>query len=400
MNAGDIEMGATQPVVVTTVAVQPPAVQPGTPPPAVASDLPRATISVVFMALLGGAALWILRPFVPAIVWATMIVVAMWPLMLKAQAKLGGRRWAAVCAMTASMLLAFVVPFSLALTVIVSHSEDIGEWAESLREVRVPAAPTWVAEVPFVGPRVAKPWDELSAASPAELAGRLEPHARTVAAWLLAQVGSVTLLIGQFLLTVIVAAILFAKGEEAAAGVIVFFRRLAGTQGEKVVLLAGNAIRGVALGVVLTALIQSVLAGAGLAIAGLPFPGLLTAFMFMLAVAQIGPGPVLVPAVIWYFYTSDATVAPFVLLAWCVFVGVIDNVIRPILIQRGGDMPLLMVFAGVVGGLLSFGLIGIFLGPVVLAVVYTLLKAWVAADPRIRPPEAAAAAAAGEDDKP
>lgn len=388
-------MDATQPVVVTTVAVQ----QPASPIAAVASDLPRAMIAVVFMALLGGAALWILRPFVPAIVWATMIVVAMWPLMLKAQAKLGGRRWAAVTAMSASLLLAFVVPFSLALSLIVSHSEDIGEWAASLREVRVPAAPSWVADVPVIGPRVARPWNEAAAASPTELAARLEPHARIAAAWLLAQVGSVTLLIGQFLLTVIVAAILFAKGEAAAAGVIVFFRRLAGAHGEKVVLLAGNAIRGVALGVVLTALIQSVLAGAGLAIAGVPFPGLLTAFMFMLAVAQIGPAPVLIPAVIWYFYTSDSTVAPFVLLAWAVFVGVIDNVIRPILIQRGGDMPLLMVFAGVVGGLLSFGLIGIFLGPVVLAVVYTLLKAWVAADPRIRPPEAPAAAAA-EDTQP
>ena len=345
-----------------------------------AADLARTTIGVFFMVALAVAAVWILRPFVPAIVWATMIVVAMWPLMLSLQARLRGKRWAAVTTMTIGMLLILVVPFSLAVTVIVSHTDEIGNWAQSLRSVRIPVAPAWVEQMPLVGTRIANGWNELAAAGPPEVAKRLEPHVREAASWLVANVGSVGLIILQFLLTVVIAAILFARGETAAAGLLSFFRRLAGAHGENVVILAGRAIRSVALGVLLTALIQSTLGGIGLAVAGVPFPGLLTAFMFLLAVAQIGPGPVLIGAVIWMFATSDGVLAPAVFLVWCIFVGAIDNVLRPILIQRGGDLPLLMVFAGVIGGLLSFGLIGIFLGPVVLAVVYTLLKAWVGAE--------------------
>jgi len=346
------------------------------------ADLARTTIGVFFMVGLAVAALWILRPFAAAIVWATMIVVAMWPLMLRLQARLRGRRWAAVTTMTAGLLLVLVIPFSMAVTVLVAHTDEIGDWAQSLSTVRIPMAPAWAERVPVAGPRIASAWNELASAGPAEVAKRLEPHVREAARWLVQNVGSVALIIVQFLLTVIIAAILFARGETAAAGLLSFFRRLAGAHGENVVILAGRAIRSVALGVVLTALVQSALGGIGLAVAGVPFPGLLTAFMFILAVAQIGPGPVLIGAVIWMYATSDGVLAPTVLLVWCIFVGAIDNVLRPILIQRGGDLPLLLVFAGVIGGLLSFGLIGIFLGPVVLAIVYTLLKAWVGAEAR------------------
>ena len=354
-------------------------------PPIIGSpgaDLARTTIAVFFMVGLAAAAVWILRPFVPAIVWATMIVVAMWPMMLRLQERLKGKRWAAVTVMTTGLLLVLVVPFSLAVTVIVSHTEEIGSWAQSLRNVRIPQAPAWVEQVPLAGHRLSTTWNEHAAAGPAELAQKLEPYVRDAARWLVANVGNVGLVIVQFLLTVIVAAIMFASGETAAAGLLSFFRRLAGAHGENVVILAGRAIRSVALGVVLTALVQSVLGGIGLAVYGVPFPGLLTAFMFILAVAQIGSGPVLIGAVIYAYATSESAVGPSVLLVWCIFVGTIDNVLRPILIQRGGDLPLLMVFAGVIGGLLSFGLIGIFLGPVVLAVIYTLLKEWVRGDAR------------------
>ena len=179
----------------------------------------------------------------------------------------------------------------------------------------------------------------------------------------------------------LIAAIFFARGESVAGGLLGFFRRLAGVHGENVLILAGSAIRSVAIGVVLTALIQSTLGGIGFAVAGIPFAALLTVIMFVLGVAQIGPAPILIGAVAWMYWTSDSAWIPSALLVWCLFVGVIDNVLRPILILQGrcsgGDLPLLIVLAGVIGGLLSFGLVGIFLGPVVLAVVYTLLKAWV-----------------------
>ena len=144
--------------------------------------------------------------------------------------------------------------------------------------------------------------------------------------------------------------------------------------------LAGQAIRGVALGVVVTALVQSVLGGIGLAIAGVPFAAMLTAVMFMLALAQIGPLPVLIGALAWLWWQGH-TAWFVVLLIVTIAVGSLDNILRPILIRKGADLPLLLIFAGVIGGLFAFGLLGLFVGPVLLAVAYTLLDAWVSEVP-------------------
>src|SRR5262249_60841684 len=156
--------------------------------------------------------------------------------------------------------------------------------------------------------------------------------------------------------------------------------RLAGKRGEQSVQLAAQAIRGVALGVVVTALIQSAIGGLGLVFAGVPFASILCAVMFMLCIAQIGPALVLIPAVVWMFASDDPAWATFLLVCSVVAIG-IDNVIRPLLIRRGADLPLLLILSGVIGGLMAFGLIGIFLGPTVLAVSYTLLAAWIAQVP-------------------
>jgi predicted PurR-regulated permease PerM len=181
----------------------------------------------------------------------------------------------------------------------------------------------------------------------------------------------------QFLLTTIIAAIMYAKGEVVRSGVLSFARRLAGQQGEDVALLAAKAVRGVALGVVLTALIQTALGGIGLFIAGVPAAALLTAVMFMLCLAQIGPALVLVPAIIWLYWQGSALWGT-ILVVFTVLALTIDNVVRPVLIKKGADLPLLLIFAGVIGGLIAFGVIGLFIGPVMLAVTYTLLKVWVA----------------------
>jgi predicted PurR-regulated permease PerM len=140
--------------------------------------------------------------------------------------------------------------------------------------------------------------------------------------------------------------------------------------------LSAQAIRAVALGIVVTALIQAVVGGIGLVIAGVPYSLLLTSVMFMFGIAQIGAVPVLLGAVVWVYWSSG-TFWAIVLLVWTVITGSFDNVLRPILIKRGADVPFLLIFAGVLGGILAFGLIGLFVGPVVLSVTYTLLEAWV-----------------------
>ena len=155
-------------------------------------------------------------------------------------------------------------------------------------------------------------------------------------------------------------------------------------------ILASKAIRGVAMGVVITAVIQAILGGLGLAIAGVPYAAVLTAGMFMLAVAQIGVGPVLICAVVWLFW-KDQTGWAVGLLVWTILVTASDNFIRPMLIKRGVDLPMLLILVGVIGGLIAFGLVGSFIGPMVLAVTYTLVSAWVKEADVPPPPKAAPA---------
>jgi predicted PurR-regulated permease PerM len=183
-------------------------------------------------------------------------------------------------------------------------------------------------------------------------------------------------LLFQFLLTVVISAVMYSQGEQAAELVRRFAHRLAGERGDGAVVLAGGAIRGVALGVGVTALVQAVLGGLGVALAGVPFATLLSALMFMLCIAQIGPVPVLLGAAGWAFYEGSTAWAVF-LVMWSLIVGTLDNVLRPVLIRMGADLSLLLIFAGVIGGLFAFGLVGIFVGPVMLAVGYTLLEAWM-----------------------
>ncbi len=342
-------------------------------------DIVRTMLAVLFIGILISASVWIMRPFLTALVWATMIVVTTWPLMLSVQKWLRGKRGLAVTVMTIALLLVFIVPFTFAIVRIIDRSDEIVVWSKNLSTFTVPPPPEWVEKVPVVGPKLAERWHNLTTAGQAELSERLAPYVKRIVSWLVAQAGSVMMMIVQFLLTVIISAVLFANGEKAAKGICLFARRLGGQNGEDAVILAAKAIRGVSLGVVVTALIQSILAGIGLAVAGVPAAALLTGVVFILCVAQIGPGLVLIPVVIWLYWT-DQPVWGTAMIVWGIFVGTIDNFIRPFLIKKGADLPLLLIFAGVIGGLIAFGVIGLFIGPVMLAVTYTLLEAWVTRD--------------------
>lgn len=339
-------------------------------------DLARITLAVLFIGLLIVASLWVLQPFLAAAIWATMIVVASWGTMRAVQSRLGGRRWLAVTIMTLAMLLLLIVPLVLAILTVVEHRDDIVGWSAAVATAKVPSPPDWAAQVPFVGAKLDREWRALAATGPEELAARAAPYVRIALAWFAAQAGSLALMLLHFLLTVIITAILYATGETAALSVRRFARRLAGDQGESSVILAGQAIRAVALGVVVTALIQTAAAGIGLAVAGIPYATVLTAIIFMLCIAQLGPILVMVPAVVWLYWSGDA-VWGTVLLVWTILVGALDNVLRPLLIKRGADLPLLLIFAGVIGGLISLGIIGLFVGPMILAVTYRLLEWWV-----------------------
>lgn len=339
-------------------------------------DLARNTLAIACIVALIGLSLWVLRPFLAAAVWAAMVVVATWPLFKDIERKLGGRRWLAIVLMSVAMLLLLVLPLWLAIDTIFDHFDQYTAAVTTLLHKGLPTAPAWLAGVPLLGDRASAAWNEAVAGGGVDLANKLAPYASDAGKWLLAQVGSLGGMLLQFLLVVGIAGILYAEGEVGGRLALRFGRRLAGERGANSVILAGQAIRGVALGVGVTALVQTVLGGIGLAVTGVPFAGLLSALMLMLCIAQVGPMVVLLPAVGWMYWVGDTGWATF-LLVWSLVVGMLDNFLRPMLIRRGADLPLLLIFAGVIGGMLGFGLIGLFVGPVVLAVTWTLMLAWI-----------------------
>jgi predicted PurR-regulated permease PerM len=341
------------------------------------SDLGRTTLGVFFIAGLVVICLWILRPFLPAIVWATTLVIATWPIMRQVQSRLWGSRGLAVTVMTGVLLLLFVVPFWLAIGTILTNSDQIVGWLGSITSMPFPPPPTWLGEVPIIGERAVQAWQKVADAGGREILEHIRPYAGTITQWFISAAGDAGMVLLQFLLTVLVAAIMYAQGERAATAVIRFGKRLAGARGQQAVVLAGQAIRGVALGVVVTAFFQAAIGSVALLVTGVPYAGILCAIMFMLCIAQLGPALVLIPAVIWMFANGSSLAAIFLLVCSVVAIGA-DNVLRPLLIRKGVDLPLLLILVGVIGGLVAFGLIGIFLGPTVLAVGYTLLSAWVA----------------------
>ncbi|HXW07822.1 MAG TPA: AI-2E family transporter YdiK [Vicinamibacterales bacterium] len=344
------------------------------------ADVIHVTLSVLFVVLLVGSTFWLLSPFLTSILWAIIVCVATWPILLRLESLLAGRRRLAVAIITVTILCIVFVPVTLALLTIVQHAWNITTEIRSFESIALPSPPAWLTRIPFGGERLTAEWARFAGLDPEQRATALTPYAQRALQWFAEQAGSVGLMLLQFVLTTIISALALAKGEMVRDAILRFAERLAGRQGHEAALLAARTIRAVVLGVVGTALVQAAIAGAGLFISGVPAAALLTAVTLFLCLAQLGPLPVLIPAIIWLFW-SGQTLPGSMLLVLAVIAGALDNVVRPLLIRRGADLPLVLIFAGVLGGLIAFGIIGLFIGPVVLTVAYTLLASWVRAPP-------------------
>lgn len=339
-------------------------------------DLTRTTLGVLALGAIAAACVWVMLPFLVAVVWAATIVIATWPIMLAIQRGLGGRRGLAVTVMVVMLLAVLVVPTWLAVSTIADNADRVGQFVHSLAKDGLPPAPAWLEKIPLVGERVTAMWSGL-AGDPESLLARAQPHLKDAVGWIAARAGGIGATIVQFALTVLISGILFASGESAANGVLRFLRRLAGERGENSGRLAAKAVRAVALGIVVTAVLQTVVSGIGLAVSGVPHAGLLAAIVLVLSIAQAGPLLVVAPATIWLYSTGSAGRGT-VMLVFSVLAVTLDNVVRPILIKKGADLPLLLILAGVIGGVMAFGIVGLFIGPVLLAVAWTLVVSWVA----------------------
>jgi predicted PurR-regulated permease PerM len=344
-------------------------------------EITRVVLMVLVIALLLAGSFLTLLPFLGGLIWAATVVIATWPLLLRVRARTGKRQWLATVFMTGVILLVLIVPFAMAVSTVLdvlrSGPEFIGEYFQN----GLGPAPDWLGKIPAVGDKLVAKWTELAAGGREGLIEAARPHFATAAQWAVAVTGGIGMTIVQILLIVLLVAILYSQGEIAARGALAFGFRLGGERGREVMKLAAAAVKSVAMGVVVTALVQSVLTGLALWICGIPKPAVFAALVFLLGIAQLGPLPIMIPAIAWLYWTNEP-VWGTVLLVLAIPIGMLDNVLRPILIRRGVQLPMLLIIAGVIGGLIGFGVLGLFVGPVILAASYTLVKSWVADGPQ------------------
>jgi len=337
----------------------------------------EAAIRIGLVVLWVGWCFQILRPFVIPIIWGMIIAVAIYPIYGYLRTLLKDSTRVAAILMTVGMLVILVWPAVLVGGLLVQNAEMV---VNHIRDgtLTVPPPPQGLETWPLIGEPLAKIWNLASVNIQGAFA-QLEPQIMMLAKWLLSVVTGTGLAILQFFVAVIIAGVLLAystPGHQLAHNI---GRRLAGDRGAELADLAEATVRSVARGVLGVALIQSSLAGLGFFIAGIPAAGFWAFLCLILGVVQIGVLPIMIPVVLYVFSTTD-TVTAVLFLIWSIFVGVIDNILKPLFLGRGLEVPMVVIFMGAIGGMLLSGIIGLFIGAVVLTLGYKLFLAWLDVD--------------------
>ncbi len=338
----------------------------------------RAIEVAIRLVIVGLLALWCLTlflPFLELVIWGIVIAVALGPAHERLTAMLGGRTGVA-----AGLFIAVGVALIAIPTWLLSESFYEGlQWLTNrvdAGELHLPPPPPGVADWPFVGVRINEVWSTASRDLTAALTqAGFEPA--SFATWLLSTMSSLGVAILVTVAAIIVAGVMLLHGQSGAAAADAIGRRLAGEQGAHAVTLATQSIRSVATGVLGVAVVQSVLAALGLVLAGVPAAGLWAVLVLVLAVAQLPPLIVLGPAIAWVLATSDSTVTQVLFTVWSLVVSASDSVLKPMFLGRGMDIPMPVILIGAIGGMLRSGIIGLFVGAVVMAVGYSIFRVWL-----------------------
>ena len=329
------------------------------------------------LALIGLLLYWsllLIGPFVTIVIWGVILAVALYPTFVWLRRLLGQRGGLAAIVITAVFLLIIIGPVSLLGAAMVQNIQSFAGNLEA-GNVTVPPPNPSVQDWPLVGNSLYEFWSLASENLQTALA-RIGPELKGMGTTLLGVAAGLGLGLLKFIASVIVAGCLLVPGLRLSSGLTTFAERVAAGRGQPFVLLASATIRNVARGVIGVALLQSLLIGVGLLVAGVPFAGLITIGCLFLGIIQIGPGILVLGTIVWA-WTDMGTVGAAVYTVYMIPMLLFDNFLKPIVMSRGLSTPMLVIFIGVIGGTLLHGIIGLFVGPIVLAVAYELAVFWV-----------------------
>lgn len=333
---------------------------------------------ILLIALIGLLALGsflVLLPFLSALLWASILCFATWPVFERLVGWLRGRRTLAASIMCLVVTALLVAPFIIVGASLADNVANLSRLLQNALTHPSPTPPEWLTQLPLVGGKLAELW--VSATTNADaLLQQARAALPAVSKWALTHGLALGHGVAQLALSVFVAFFVYRDGVSLAERLATGVTRLAGTRGEALLRLAGGTVKGVVYGILGTALAQGILAGIGFMIAGVPGALLLGLLTFFLSIVPMGPPLLWIPATVWLYYQGHAGMAVFLALWGALVVSSVDNFLKPYLISQGAAMPFILVLFGVLGGLATFGFLGVFLGPTLLAVAYSLLRDW------------------------
>ena len=334
----------------------------------------ETTIRIGVILLLAAWCFQIVRPFLIPVLWGVIIAVAVYPGYQRLESALHGRGRLAAMLLTLVMFVVLLVPTFMLAETLVGGVNGIADRMQA-GTLEIPPPPESVAGWPLIGEPLDRFWRTASV-NLATAIKPLTPQLKQLGSWLLSGAAGAGLGILQFIAAIIISGVLLAYTRASSNTAQQLGARLAGEQGGKFINVAEATVRSVARGILGVALIQSLLAGLGFLVVGIPAAGLWALIAMFLSVIQIGIFPVTLPILIYVFATADIVTA-VIFLIWSIFVSTIDNVLKPMLLGRGVQVPMLVIFVGSIGGFIASGIIGLFTGAVVLTLGYMLFMTWL-----------------------
>ncbi|MBI3148768.1 MAG: AI-2E family transporter [Betaproteobacteria bacterium] len=338
----------------------------------------QIALSATALALLVGGCFLVLQPFLIATLWAMILVYTTWPIRNRVRAWARGSTSAAALLMTLAITLVLLAPLVVA---VITMADDIVVFTELMQaklKDGLPGAPAWLAGLPWMGERMAAYWNDLAQDS-SHLLAEIKKTLPALRGFLVASGATLGHGVVQISLSILIAFFVYRDGEQAARRLDAAVAQLGGEKARHLLQVAASTVRSVVYGILGAALGQGVLAGIGFWLAGVPAATLLGVATFFLSPIPMGPVILWLPAAGWLFFQGQTGWAIFLVLWGALVVSSVDNFLKPILMSRGSDLPILFVFLGVLGGAAAFGFIGVFLGPTLLAVGQRLVQEWIAA---------------------
>jgi predicted PurR-regulated permease PerM len=352
-------------------------------------------IGVAAVLVLAGGALVVIAPFITALLWGAILAYCTWRPFQRLTAAFHGRRVLAALLVGGLLLLLVIVPLFFAAGSFSARVPHLVVLVQDRLAAGVPPLPDWLTQLPLVGPRLDQAWDGITTRNP-EVIDRLRELSAPLLRSALGAALSILSGLGLMLVSVLFAMFFYMSGAAVGSALGVAMQHVAGARAPGLLALIGNTVKGVVYGILGTSLVQAVLCALGYWISGLPSPGLLGLVTFVLAFIPGGPLLVVIPGAIWLVQQDAPGWATFMVVWSFVVAIVVDNVLKPIIIGKSSDVPFILILLGVIGGALAFGLLGVFVGPTLLAVAHAVLGQWteVTASAVSRPASPAAASGA------